>query len=73
LFDQDEAAMSEGEGAEETEREQEKLGLRGGRKAGSLRRGAQQVLEGRRGGTAGTGGAVEVVEAGVRWCVQCAQ
>ena len=31
--------MSEGEGAGETEREQEKLGLRGGRKAGPLRRG----------------------------------
>ena len=29
LFDQDEAARSEGEGAEEAEREQEKLGLRG--------------------------------------------
>ena len=35
--------------------------------------GAQRVLEGRRGGTAGTGGAAEVVEAGVHWCVQCAQ
>ena len=34
--------MSEGEGAKETKKEQEKLGLRGGRKAASL----QQVLEG---------------------------
>ena len=33
MFDQDDAAITEGEGAEETEREQEKLGLRGGRKA----------------------------------------
>ena len=32
MIDQDEAAMSEGEGANETEREQEKLGLRGGKK-----------------------------------------
>ena len=37
MFDLDEAAMSEGEGAEETERDQEKLGLRRGRKAGPLR------------------------------------
>ena len=35
LFDQDGAVMPEGEGAEETEREQEKRGLRGGRKAGA--------------------------------------
>ena len=33
LFDQDEAARSAGERAEEVEREREKLGLRGGRKA----------------------------------------
>ena len=33
MFDQDEAAMSEGEGAEETQREQKKRSLRGGRKA----------------------------------------
>ena len=69
LFDQDEAAMSEVEGAEETEREQEKLGLQGGRKARPLRR----CWRGRRGGAAGTGGAAKVVEAGVLWCVQCAQ
>ena len=31
--------MSEGEGAEETEREPEKLGLRGGKKAGTIMRG----------------------------------
>ena len=39
LMDQDEAARSVGEGEEETERQGEKLGLRGGRKAGPLRRG----------------------------------
>ena len=33
LVEQDHVAISEGEGAEQTEREQEKLGLRGGRKA----------------------------------------
>ena len=48
--------MSEGEGAEETEGEQEKLGLRGGRKAGPLRRGHSGCWRGHRGGTAGTGG-----------------
>ena len=31
--------MSEGEGGEEIEREQEKLGLRGGKKIGPLKRG----------------------------------
>ena len=65
--------MSEGEGAEETEREQEKLGLRGGRKAGPLRRGDSGCWRGCRGGMAGTEGAAEVAEAGVHWCVQCAQ
>ena len=49
--------MSEGEGAEETEREKEKQGLRGGRKAGPPEResrywrgcrGERQVLEGLR-------------------------
>ena len=44
----DEAAISEEEGLEETEREQEKLGLRGGRQAGTLRR-----------GDSGAGGAAE--------------
>ena len=44
FLDQDEAAKSERVGAEETEREHEKLGLRGGRKAGPLRR-AHRVLE----------------------------
>ena len=34
LFDKNETARSEAEGAEETEREQETLGLQGGRKAG---------------------------------------
>ena len=58
LFDQDEAAMREGEGAEETERAQEKLGRREGRK---LRRGKSACWRGRRGGTAGIGGAAEVV------------
>ena len=48
--------MSEGEGAEETERVQEKLGLRGGWKAGPLRRGHSGCWRGRRGGTSGTGG-----------------
>ena len=73
MFDQDYAAMSAGEGAEEIEREQNKLGLRGGRKAGPLRRGHSRHWRGRREGTAGTGGGAEVVEAGVNWCVQCAQ
>ena len=62
--------MSEGEGAEETEREQEKLGLRGGRKAGPLRRGHSGCWRGRRGGTAGTGGAAE---AEVQWYIQCVE
>ena len=64
--------MSEGEEAEETLREQEKLGLRGERKYGPLRRGHNGCWRGRRGGTAGTGGAAEVAEAAVRWCVQYA-
>ena len=41
--------MSEGEGAEETEREQEKLDLRGGRKAGPLRMGDSGCWRGCRG------------------------
>ena len=65
--------MSDGEGAEEIERELEKLGLRGEKKAGPLRRGGSGCWRGHRGGTAGTGGAVEVVEVGVCRCVQCAQ
>ena len=65
MFDQDETAMSDREGAEETEREQEKLSLLGGRKAGPLRRGDSGCWRSRRGGTAGTGGAAEVAEAGV--------
>ena len=70
LFDQDEAAMSEGKGPEETEREQEKLGIRGRRKSGPLRRGHSGCWRGRRGGMSGTGGAAEVVEAGVHsWVV----
>ena len=48
--------MSEGEEAEETERKQEKLGLRGGRKAGPLRRGHGGFWRGRRGGTSDAGG-----------------
>ena len=39
MIDQDKAARSAGEGAKEAEREQVKLGLRRGRKAGPLRRG----------------------------------
>ena len=39
MTDQDEAAGSAREEAREAEREREKLGLRGGRKAGPLRRG----------------------------------
>ena len=61
--------MSEGEGAEETEREQEMRDLRGGRDAGA-EEGAQKVLEGLPRGTAGTGGAAEVAEAGVNWCAE---
>ena len=57
LFDQDEAAMSEEEGAEETEKEQDKLGLRGGRKAGPLQRGDSGYCRGCIGGTSGTAGA----------------
>ena len=73
MIDQDEAARSVGEGANEIERELNKLGLRGGRKAGPLRRENSRYWSGCRGGTAGTGGAAEVVEAGVHWCVQCTQ
>ena len=59
MIDQDETAMLEGEGAEETEREQEKLGLGVGRKAEPLRRGNSGYWRGRRGGTPGAGGAAE--------------
>ena len=38
--------MSEEEEAEESEREQEKLGLRGGRKSGPLRRGLGELASG---------------------------
>ena len=48
----------------------EKLGLRGGTKAGSLRRGDSGYWRGCGGGTAGTGRAAE---AGVHWCIQCVQ
>ena len=47
--------MSEGEGAEDTHREPEKLGLRRERKAGPLRMGDSGCWRGRRGGTAGSG------------------
>ena len=73
MFDQDEAAMSEGEGAEETERGQEKLGLRGRKKAGPVRRGDSGCWRRCGGGTAGSGGAAKVAEAGVHWCGQCTQ
>ena len=73
LFDQDEAAVAEEEGAEEAEREQEELGLRRGRKAGPLRKGHSGCWRGCSGGTSVTGGAAEVVEAEVHWCVQCEQ
>ena len=57
VIDQDEAARWAGEGgAREAEREQEKLGLRGGRKAGPLRRGNSGYWRGCRRGTAGTAG-----------------
>ena len=46
--------MSEGEGAEETEREHEKLGLQGGRKDGPLRKGRRGCWRGRRAGTVKT-------------------
>ena len=52
--------MLEGEGAEETEREQEKLRLRGGRKAGPLRR-----------GTAGAAGAAEGERQVLEGCEGC--
>ena len=45
--------MSEGEGGEEIEREQEKLGLRGGKKIGPLKRGDRGYWRGC-GGAAGT-------------------
>ena len=63
--------MSEGDGAKEAERQQEKLGLRGGSTSGPLSREHGGCWRGRGGGAPGTGGAAEVVEAGVRWCVQC--
>ena len=53
--------------AREAERERERLGLRGGRKARPPKRGCSGY---RRGGAAGTGEAEEV---GVRCCVQRAQ
>ena len=65
--------MTEPEGAQEREREQEKLGLGGGRKSSPLRMGDSGCWKGHRSRTAGTGGAAEVAEAGVHWCVQCAQ
>ena len=55
--------MSEGEGAGYTERDQEKLGVQRGRKPEPSRRGHSGCCRGRRGGTSGTGGAAEVVEA----------
>ena len=69
MFDRNEAAMTEREGAEEMERDQEKLGLRRVRKAGPLRRGHSRCRRSRRGATAGTGGAAEAAEAGVYWWV----
>ena len=56
--------MSEGEEAEDTEREQEKLGLERGRKAGPLGRGHSGCWRARRRGASGTGGVAEVLEAG---------
>ena len=48
MFDQDETAMSKGQGAEKIEREQEKLGLRGGGTSGAAgtSEGGRRVLEG---------------------------
>ena len=43
MFDMDEAAMLEGEGAQETERAREKMGPQGGRTAGAG--GAAEVVE----------------------------
>ena len=43
-YDQHEAARSAGEGAKDAEREQEKLGIRGGRKAGTIMRGGYRAL-----------------------------
>ena len=65
MFDQDVVAISEGEGAGEADMEQEKGGLRGGRKAEPLRKGQSECWRGcwraRREGTSGTGGAAKVV------------
>ena len=65
--------MQEEEETEGTERKQEKLGLRGGRKTGPLRMGNSECWRGCRGGTVGTGGAAEVAKARLHWCIQCAQ
>ena len=43
MFGQNEAAMSEGEGAEEIERDQKKRGLRGGREAGGAAEGNRRL------------------------------
>ena len=50
MIDQDEAARPAGEEAKETQREQVKVGLQGGRKAGPLRRGGSGYWRGCRGG-----------------------
>ena len=73
MINEDEAARSAGEEAKETERVQEKLGLREGRKAGPVRRGGRGYWRDRGGGTAGTGEAAGAAEAGVHWCLQCVQ
>ena len=64
MIDQDEAARSAGEGRKK-QREQEKLGLRGGRKAGPLK-GNSGYWRGCGGVTASTGGAAEAAEVKVR-------
>ena len=62
-FDQDRAAMSEGEGVDETQRGQEKLVSE--EETWPSEEGEQRVLEGLQKGTAGSGGAAQVAEAGV--------
>ena len=62
--------MSEGEGAGEPAREQDKPGLQGWTKAAPLRSGHSGCCRGRRGGTSGTGEVSEVVVAGVHCCVR---
>ena len=70
MLNQDKAAMSAREGAEETEREQEKLRRE---EIWALKEGEQQVLEGLQTGNSRCWKGCRSCGAGVYWCVQRAQ